>query len=105
MIEQKIDDLIASIDTLSEIIASKSFLKTEKPEETKAEKPEETKAEKPEETEITEKMLQDLCLKIVRKDRSNRKTIETLIQTHGGKLLKDIDPSDYSSLYERLKEI
>ena len=93
MIEDKIDKLIAAIETLTETLS-------------KGVKAEDTKKEKPaEEPNVTLDQLQDLCLKLVRKDRKNKEKIIKIIADHGGELLKDIDGAKLPDVKKALEAI
>ena len=63
------------------VVAQLLFLEAE---DTKKEKPAEESAEN-----VTLGQLQDLCLKLVRKDRKNKEKIVKIIADQGGELLKD----------------
>jgi len=95
MIEDKIDKLIAAIETLTETLS-----KGVKAEDTKKEVPAEEPAEN-----VTLDQLQDLCLKVVRKDRKNKEKIVKIIADQGGELLKDIDESKLPQVKAALEGI
>jgi len=95
MIEDKIDKLIAAIETLTETLS-----KGVKAEDTKKEVPAEEPAEN-----VTLDQLQDLCLKVVRKDRKNKEKIIKIIADQGGELLKDIDESKLPQVKAALEGI
>ena len=95
MIENKIDKLIEAIETLTETLS-----KGVKAEDTKKEKPAEEPAEN-----VTLDQLQDLCLKLVRKDRKNKEKIIKIIADHGGELLKDIDGAKLPDVKKALEAI
>ena len=99
MIENKIDKLIEAIETLTETLS-----KGVKAEDTKKEKPAEGPAEGPAEN-VTLDQLQDLCLKLVRKDRKNKEKIIKIIADHGGELLKDIDGAKLPDVKKALEAI
>ena len=91
MIENKIDKLIEAIETLTETLS-------------KGVKAEDTKKEKPAEN-VTLDQLQDICLKLVRKDRKNKEKIVKIIADQGGELLKDIDESKLPQVKAALEAI
>ena len=95
MIEDKIDKLIAAIETLTENLS-----KGVKAEDTKKEKPAEEPAEN-----VTLGQLQDMCLAIVRKDRKKKEKIKEIIADHGGELLKDIDEAQLPSVKKALEAL
>ena len=95
MIEDKIDKLIAAIETLTETLS-----KGVKAEDTKKEKA----AEEPAET-VTIGELQSICLKLVRKDKKNKDKIVKIIADHGGELLKDIDEAKLPQVKAALEAI
>ena len=95
MIEDKIDKLIAAIETLTETLS-----KGVKAEDTKKEKPAEEPAEN-----VTLGQLQDMCLAIVRKDRKNKERVKEIIADHGGELLKDIDEAKLPSVKKALEAL
>ena len=99
MIEDKIDKLIAAIETLTETLS-----KGVKAEDTKKEKPAEEPGEEPGET-VTIGELQSICLKLVRKDKKNKDKIVKIIADHGGELLKDIDESKLQQVKAALEAI
>ena len=99
MIENKIDKLIEAIETLTETLS-----KGVKAEDTKKEKPAEEPAEEPAEN-VTLDQLQDLCLKLVRKDRKNKEKVIKIIADHGGELLKDIDENKLPQVKAALEVI
>ena len=99
MIESKIDKLIEAIETLTE-----TFSKGVKAEDTKKEKPAGEPAEESAEN-VTLDQLQDLCLKLVRKDRKNKEEIVKIIADQGGELLKDIDESKLPQVKAALEGI
>ena len=97
MIENKIDKLIEAIETLTKTLS-------------KGVKAEDTKKEKPAEAEelaenVTLDQLQDICLKLVRKDRKNKEKIVKIIADQGGELLKDIDESKLPQVKAALEAI
>ena len=97
MIENKIDQLIEAIETLTKTLS-------------KGVKAEDTKKEKPAEAEelaenVTLDQLQDICLKLVRKDRKNKEKIVKIIADQGGELLKDIDESKLPQVKAALEAI
>jgi len=97
VIENKIDKLIEAIETLTKTLS-------------KGVKAEDTKKEKPAEAEelaenVTLDQLQDICLKLVRKDRKNKEKIVKIIADQGGELLKDIDESKLPQVKAALEAI
>jgi len=94
MIEDKIDKLIAAIETLTETLS-----KGVKAEDTKKEVPAEEPAEN-----VTLDQLQDLCLKMVRKDRKNKEKIIKIIADQGGELLKILMKANCRKLKRRWRE-
>ena len=103
MIEDKIDKLIAAIETLTETLS-----KGVKAEDTKKEKPAEEPAEEPGEEPgetVTIGELQSICLKLVRKDKKNKDKIVKIIADHGGELLKDIDEAKLPQVKAALEAI
>ena len=104
MIEDKIDKLIEAIENLTETISNNT-----KPKDTKKEKPAEEPAAKKEEAKPAETVtideLQDLCLKLVRRDKKNKDKIIKIIADHGGELLKDIDETKLPDVKKALEAI
>jgi hypothetical protein len=80
MTEDKIDKLIAAIETLAENIS-----KGVKAEEAKKEKAAEELAER-----VAFDQVHDLSLKLVRKDPINNMKINEIFADHGGEVIEDI---------------
>jgi hypothetical protein len=95
MIEDKIDKLIAAIETLTAAVSGTNLTINEEQPASK---------EEPVET-VTLDQLQDLCLKLVRKDRKNKERIKEIIADHGGELLKDIGGAKLPSVKAALEAI
>lgn len=54
---------------------------------------------------VTDKDLMDLCLAIVRKDRTKKAKIKEIISSFGGDLISEIDPGRYPELKKELEAI
>jgi hypothetical protein len=125
MLEDKLDNLIKSIDILSAAIMDLTVARpTSDPEPKAAPEPKaeaKPKAEKKAEAkpkaeakaeakgERNDKELQDLCLKIIRDDKKNGtkkgKGIKPLIKKYGGELIKDVPTEKLAELRTALEEL
>lgn len=54
---------------------------------------------------VTDKDLMDLCLAIVRKDRTKKAKIKEIISSFGGDLISEIDPAKYPELEKELEAL
>lgn len=54
---------------------------------------------------VTDKDLMDLCLAIVRKDRTKKAKIKEIISSFGGDLISEIDPARYPELEKELEAL
>ena len=54
---------------------------------------------------VTDKELMDLCLAIVRKDRTKKAKIKEIISSFGGDLISEVDPARYPELKKELEAL
>ena len=118
-LENKIDSLNETITRLIGVIEGMSVspAKADAPKEEKAEKPKTTKAEKPKADApkaakvdaadtVSEDDLQDLCMKIVRQDRTLRSAVKDIISTYGNaRVIGDVPPADFGFLKADLEAL
>ena len=95
MLENQIKDLTEAINSLTAVLASNSPVGKRKAAPAEEEKKE----------VVTLDQLQDMCLEIVRKDRSLKEKIGEILANHGGKLLKNIDETKLPSVKRALEEL
>ena len=95
MLEEKIDKLIVSIEALTAAVSGTNLTNKEEQPASKEEPAE----------NVTLDQLQDMCLKLVRKDRKNKEKIIKIIADHGGELLKDIDGAKLPDVKKALEAI
>jgi len=95
MLEEKIDKLIVSIEALTAAVSGTNLTINEEQPASKEEPAE----------NVTLDQLQDMCLKLVRKDRKNKEKIVKIIADQGGELLKDIDESKLPQVKAALEAI
>jgi hypothetical protein len=110
MLEEKLDNLIKSIDILSAAIQDLTVARpVKKVDMSKAEKVADTPAPTESKTRRNDKEIQDLCLKIVRDDKKNGtkhgKAIRGLIKEHGGELVKDVPTEKLAELQAALEAL
>lgn len=99
MLETKIEELTMKLDALIAVVEELTVAMSEKPVEAPKVETAPTPEPQPEPANLTHDELQDLCMKIVREDRSKKEAIMKVIASFGGaSTLKEVEARDLEAL-------
>ena len=100
MLETKIEELTMKLDALIAVVEELTVAMSEKPVEAPKVETALTPEPQPEPAkDLTHDDLQDLCMKIVREDRSKKEAIMKVIASFGGaSTLKEVEARDLEAL-------